>query len=259
MKNFCFTVDDNIRCLKELSEGRYGSLFEHPYFSMYKRLHEKYGVKIQLNLFYENGDFKLSEMTAEYKEQWRQNSDWLKLSFHSRAENGNPYESSGYDEVFRDCRNVQEEIVRFASPDALGKTTTIHCCRATSEGLRALKDNGVQGLLGLYGTQDAPRRSYRNTEEEGTLIRAGNTVSRDGMAFAGIDVILNLYSKEEILLRLQALKHRDLVKVMIHEQYFYPDYPKYQPNFEEKLDATFRFLSENGFYSVFLEDTIRGM
>ena len=43
-KLFCFTVDDNIRFLWELSESECVSLFEHPYMAMYKRLHEKLGI-----------------------------------------------------------------------------------------------------------------------------------------------------------------------------------------------------------------------
>ena len=198
-KSFCFTVDDNIRCLKELTEGNYGSIFEHPYLSVYKRLHERYGLKVQLNLFYETDGFDLSDMTDRYIDEWRSSSDWLKLSFHSRIENECPYENSGYDKVFTDCKNVHREIVRFASLPALGKTTTVHYCLATKEGLRALKDNGVQGLLGLYGKKDAPRVSYQSTQEECELIREGEIVLSDGIGYTGIDIVLNSFSKESIL------------------------------------------------------------
>lgn len=256
MKAFCFTVDDNIRCLKEITESHYVSIFEHPYLGMYKRLHEKYGLKIQLNLFYETEGFSLSDMTDRYKDEWKAESDWLKLSFHSRIENLHPYKNSGYDEVFTDCGKVQREIVRFASAASLGKTTTVHYCLATKEGLRALKENGVVGLLGLYGTKDKPRDSYQNTIDEGDKIRRGETVRRDGVSYAGIDIILNLFSKEEILSQINELKGRELVKIMIHEQYFYSDYPWYQPDFEEKVGAAFELLRENGFESAFFEECL---
>jgi len=257
MKKFCFTVDDNIRFFKEITERGYGSIFEHPYLNMYKRLHEKYGLKVQLNLFYEMKDFCLSQMTDKYKEEWRINSDWLKLSFHSRLENAYPYQYSGYDEVYTDCKNVHNEILRFAAAESLGKTTTVHCCRATDDGLRALKDNGVLGLLGLYGNEIKPRSSYQSTPEEGDRIRLGDVVYTDGVAYAGIDIILNLFSKEEILSQLDAQRDRDFVKIMIHEQYFYPDYKNYQEDFEEKISAAFAFLKKNGFESVFFEEQIR--
>lgn len=257
MKEFCFTVDDNIRCLKELTHHAYGSIFEHPYLNMYKRLHKKYGLKVQLNLFYAVEGFDLSDMTDRYKNEWQDHSDWLKLSFHSRVENVKPYELSQYDEVYGDCQNVQREIVRFASASVLGRTTTLHYCLATHQGIRALKDNGVEGLLGLYGKEDSPRLSYQNTAEECSLIRRGELVSRNSISYAGIDIVLNSYSAEEILSQLSELKYRDFIKVMIHEQYFYSDYHRYQQDFEEKLCATFGFLTENGFSSIFFEERLK--
>ncbi len=258
MKQFCFTVDDNIRFFKELTEGTYKSIFDHPYLGVYRRLHQKYGLKVQLNLFYEMPGFNLSQMTDRYQQEWIDNADWLKLSFHSRLENAYPYEHSGYEEVLTDCQNVHREIRRFASDKSLGLTTTVHCCRTTEQGINALQDSGVKGLLGLYGKMEKPRSSYQSTPVEGDLIRKGEIVVRNDMAYAGIDIVLNCFSTEEILSQLSALADRDFVKVMIHEQYFYADYSAYQPDFEQKLDATFARLAENGFRSTFFEEWLGG-
>ena len=51
MKCFCFTVDDNIRFLKELTENPVDSIFAHPYLAMYQRLHVKFDLKVQLKEF----------------------------------------------------------------------------------------------------------------------------------------------------------------------------------------------------------------
>ena len=256
MKQFCFTVDDNIRFLKELNEGNFGSLFDHPYLKLYRHLRERYQLRVQLNLFYEQGDFDLSSMSERYKAEWEENAHWLKLSFHSRLENVNPYENSDYGEVYEDCEAVHREILRFASSESLAKTTTVHYCVATADGINALKRNGVRGLLGLYGSNDAPRSSYQTNAAEESRIRVGETVWSDGMAYAGIDLILNAVPKEKIIPQLKMLSDREWIKVMIHEQYFYPDYPHYQADFEEKLDAAFAFLTEHGFCSTFFEDCL---
>jgi len=253
MKRFCFTVDDNIRVLRELTESGCNSLFDHPYLSMYRRLHEKYALKVQLNLFYEMAGFDLSRMTDRYRTEWQANADWLKLSFHSKKENVNPYEQAGYKEVAADCQAVHREILRFAGKASLAKTTTIHYCRTTEEGLNALRDQGVLGLLGLYGTEENPRISYGVSEAEGNRIRRGEMLLCDGMAHGSIDLVLNLYGKEDALERLSHFTDRPLIKVMIHEQYFYPDYPRYQPDFEEKLSAVFDMLTSQGYTSVFFE------
>ncbi len=256
MKTFCFTVDDNIRFLKEITENNYRSIFEHPYLAMYKQLHDRFGLKVQLNLFYRTDGFDLSQMSSAYRDEWKENADWLKLSFHSEIENKRPYEFSGYDEVYADCKAVNEQIIRFASSESLAKTTTIHCCSVTAEGLKALEDHCIRGLLGLFGSSETPRTSYSLDETDAARLRAGDVVKRNNINFASIDIILNLFSKEEILTRLETLQDRNGIRVMIHEQFFYPDYKRYQSDFEEKLEATFLFLYQKGYKSHFFEELI---
>ena len=256
MKNFCFTVDDNIRFLKELTENNYSSIFDHPYLAMYQRLHKAFGLKVQLNLFYRLGDFDLSQMTERFYSEWEANADWLKLSFHSEFENERPYEASSYEAVYRDCQRVNAQIKRFASPAALAKTTTIHYCLLTEDGLKAMVDNRVLGLLGLFGDKEAPRTSYGVEESKAEKIRGGEILKIGEISFAAIDIVLNKFSTEKILKRLDQMNGRSGIRVMIHEQYFYEDYCRYQPDFEEKLRSTFAYLCERGYQSGFYENLI---
>lgn len=256
MKNFCFTVDDNIRFLKDLTQKNFNSIFEHPYLALYKRLHEEFNLKVQLNLFYRTEGFDLSQMSTAYYEEFQKNSDWLKFSFHSDAETFKPYEFSGYDEVFCDCKRVNDNIKRFASSSALAKTTTIHYCLATEDGLRALKDNHVIGLLGLFGDLENPRISYGISGDDAEKIRNGEIAENGGIGFACIDIVLNCFSKESILAQLEGLKNRKCIRVMIHEQYFYPDYNAYQADFADKLVTTFAFLKKHGYTGDFFENLI---
>lgn len=249
-------MDDNIRFLKEITEKRYRSMFEHPYLVMLRRLHREFGLKVQLNLFYRMDGFDLSQMTDAYSDEWKENADWLKLSFHSELENHRPYENSGYDEVFKDCKRVNNEILRFAYAENLAKTTTVHYCRTTAEGLEALSDNRVIGLLGLFGNENEPRTSYSLSEADASLIRDGEIVCRNKISFASIDIVLNQFSADKILEQLACMKDRNCIRVMIHEQYFYEDYRRYQPDFEEKLRRTFSYLCANGYESCFFENII---
>lgn len=256
MKNFCFTVDDNIRFLKEINENAYRSIFDHPYLAMLKHLHKRFGLKVQLNLFFETDGFDLSMMTDSYASEWEANSDWLKLSFHSRLENVRPYEFSGYDEVFAHCETVNREIKRFAGEKSLARTTTLHYCLATQDGLQALADNGIKGLLGLFGDEIVPMSSYGINETDSVKLRNGGIVNCSDIYYAGIDIVLNCFDQSDILDKLKLLSDRYSIKVMIHEQYFYPDYHAYQEDFEEKLSASFDFLVKNGYESVFFQDLI---
>ena len=256
MRSFCFTIDDNIRFLKEISAARPKSIFDHPYTAMLLRLHRKFGVKVQLNLFYRMEGFTLADACADYTEEWRSASDWLRLSFHSEMENERPYEFSGYDEVRADLDAVNREILRFASPESLARTTTVHYCRATAEGLRALSDGGVVGLLGLFGEENAPRTSYGLSEDEAYRARRGEVVRSGELSFASIDTIVNNLRLEALDGAIERLLGRGSVRVMIHEQYFYEDYPRYQPDFEEKLDRIFAALCAHGYESRFFEELI---
>lgn len=255
MKNFTFTVDDNIRVLKEITQDRPESIFDHPYLAMYRRLHEQYGLKVQLNLFYEMEEFDLSQMPDTYRAQWQENAHWLKLSFHSRLENVRPYEFSGYEEVYRDCEAVHTQILRFASPENLGRTTTVHYCVTTREGAQALEDLGMTGLLGLFYA-DPPRSSYSFSQAEAQPLIEGALVRRGGVTYAGIDVVMNSFDTETVLEKLRQLNGRGSIRVMIHEQYFYPDYRSYQPEFEEKIGAAFSYLRQQGYESRFFEEIV---
>ncbi len=256
MKKYCFTVDDNIRFFKEITQKNYNSIFDHPYLALYKQLHQKYDLKIQLNLFYEMEGFTLADFPDRYASEWKENAHWLKLSFHSRLENVNPYISSGYDEVYRDCKSVQDQILRFAGSDSLAATTTVHYCQTTPEGVKALADNGVLGLLGLFGTQDTPQTSYSLPPDDADKIRAGEITRKDGVAFGGIDLILNKFDRTFRQNYLTSIAHRDTVKVMIHEQYFYPDYPAYLPDFAQRLEDAFSLLRSSDFVSCFFEQLL---
>jgi len=85
-------------------------------------------------------------------------------------------------------------------------------------------------------------------------LRKGEILHRHELDFYSIDLVMNLYDREELLRRLHALLNRDALRVMIHEQYFYSDYHAYQPDFEEKLDHAFGLLCKNGYESCFAEE-----
>ncbi len=123
-------------------------------------------------------------------------------------------------------------------------------------GVNALRDCGVIGLLGLFGTEDAPRTSYSRSWEDAGRARNGEIVRRDGVAFSGIDIILNNYSPEEISAFLRKISDRPFVKIMIHEQFFYPDWAYYEADFEKRIAAAIEILQANNYESVFFEEVL---
>lgn len=246
-----FSVDDNIRFLEDLAREEYASVFDHPYLKMYKNLHEKYGTKIQLNLFYTTNGFDLSMMPDKYKDEWIENSSWLRFSFHSRADGPPfPYKDSGYDEVYEDCQNVHREIRRFAGEECLSYFITVHYCQASPEAIRALKDCGIKGMVGLFKDAECYGRSYDGTK---MIMEYDEEM---GMYLFCNDIILNLYSLSTVEDLLSRDDHKEFTEVMIHEQYYYPDYFAHIPDFEKIVEATVRYLTEKGRKPVWLEELV---
>lgn len=256
--HFRFSVDDNIWFLQDLANNNYNSIFDNSYLALFKRLHEKYNLKVQLNLFYQYENFDLSKVPDRYKPEWISNKDWLQLSFHSKSEK-TLYTNSGYDEVFSDCQTVNNQIKRFAGEKVLNPVTTVHCCKTTLSGLKALEDLGIKGLAGLFGTAQKPNQSY------GLVYCDFKSIYTDcyyynktyNMCFVNLDMVINTFRLEDIIPYLKNYIGKEHIEIMIHEQYFYPHYYMYQPDYESKLNTAISYLIDNNYKSCFLDEVIK--
>lgn len=157
-KKAFFFIDDVIWVFRDLTRKRPEKLFDHPFLALLKEAHDKYGLKTQLNLFYQtdlyygNDIFTLSEMTDAYKEEWQQASEWLKFGFHSRQEFPDyPYINADYDHVYNDFKMIENQVVRFAGENVMAKATTPHWRPISKDACIALRDCGIKLLSATYG------------------------------------------------------------------------------------------------------------
>lgn len=258
---FRLSVDDNILFLADLTvHPEYQSIFENPYLAVYKAAHDETGVCVHLNLFYETGDlsafskprpyFNLSMMTDRFREEWRANSDWLRLSFHSRQEfPGPPYAVPEPEKIAADCALVHKEIVRFAGEETLSRTTTVHFGACPVENVRAVRELGVRCLMGLFevSASGKPSISYFYPPELVRHIGERDfwVDTEEQMAYGRIDLILNTIPASELKTRLQQVENSagrsGFFEFMIHEQYFYEDYCAHIPAFREMVLEACRF------------------
>ena len=157
-KKAFFFIDDVIWVFRDLTRQNPESLFDHPFLAHLKEAHAQYGLKVQLNLFYQtdryygNDEFNLSEMTDRYKQEWTDNADWLKFGFHSRQEFPDyPYINANYDTVYEDFKLIENAVLRFASKENMARATTPHWRPISKEACLALRDCGVRLLSATYG------------------------------------------------------------------------------------------------------------
>lgn len=267
-KIYRVSVDDNIWWLQDLArnQDRYESIFENAYLAMYRRLHEQYGAKFHFNIYYtcpEHGGFSLPELSDKFKPEFQAVNDWMTLSFHARANLPDwPYSHAPYEQVYEDCSAVMDEIERFAG--CRGKVTTLHFAEATPDGVRALYDCGVRALLGDFELmKDGAKRLcyYANGEQFDTVRRHSFWKDPDTkMIFFSCDAVLNTFRAEDIPAALEEFDARDpdraFMDILIHEQYFYPDYSAYLPEYEQLLRTGIEWCISHGYAPGLVKDII---
>jgi len=119
-KKAYFYIDDTIWVLRDLTRTRPASLFDTPLLKVLKKAHDRYGVKVQLNLFYRTDyfygydEFTLADVTDAYKSEWEEASDWLKMAFHAKEEFPDyPHINASYQDVYEHFKAIAYEVFRF--------------------------------------------------------------------------------------------------------------------------------------------------
>lgn len=264
-----FSLDDNSWFLRDIARQGYASIFENPYMALWKRLHDTYGTKIVCNIYYQCEDFNLSMMPDTHKGEWGDNADWFRLTFHAlQNEPANPYIHATYDEIATDYDLVVNEILRFAGEEVMDTFTTIHWVEATVEGCRAVRDRGIAGLCGYFMLRDgnpvtsyyldAPltehlsRRDYWKDTKEGTIF-VRHAIVCNNMELTPDRIGPHLAKVASNPGQGEALE------LMIHEQYFYPDYPVFHPDYAERCEAAVKWVTGNGYRPVFWSDGFVGV
>lgn len=231
-KRAYFYVDDVILCLKDLTKEKPLSLFDNSFFKGLKDAHEKYGVKVQLNLFYSQKDFSLADVTDAYKEEFASNSDWLKFGFCAKQE-GTSYISADYETVKNDFTLVRNEVLRFATNKNFTFGTSVLGTGVSQEGCKALKDCGVKILNAI------------STDEETT---AYNNLTSQRKA-EELEVCDLFYSKDTYLYFKEFLNTND-----DYYGYFLNEKELLSSNGLEKMLSLAKTLNDKGYEHFFIEE-----
>lgn len=272
MPRYRISIDDNIEFLRDLTAGDYARAFDNEYLGFIEYLHDRYGACFCINLFYDNyasrgfepknPDFCLDDMTDRYRADFAAASDWLKFSFHAKAEYpAPPYENSGYDEVYADGRAVHAAIERFAGKQSLTNEMTLHWGLCTQAGFKALTDLGYDTFYG-YLTVDKngmPSGSYA-LDCEFLQKHPERLFTVDGYTFRKTDILLNAYASEEAVERdvLSLLAEgNDFYELMFHEQYFYPTYHRYIARYRPIIERAAAVMYRAGYTGGFLKQNRR--
>ena len=292
-----FYIDDHVFLFTELAKERPRKAFDHFYLKELKRLHDKYGMKVVLNSFYRNDhhEFTLDQMPDIWKDEFADNSHWLKFALHSYSEfPARPYADASRREFRRDYDLMKSEITRFAGENSFIMPGVLHWnnispgvaeelqalgCTCYSESMRhrvmstppfdelTLQEQQEKFRSEIYvSPNEAIARHYGFAEEIDYLAKYPALYDPDMKMFFYHDwIICNLLELKDIpeLFR-KTLSTAERYKTELfsaggHEQYSFPCYEYYQADHFQKLEETVRLMTgEANCKFVFYQEGLLG-
>ena len=159
----CAFVDDCIWFLRDIARTKPKSIFDAPFLSGFRKIHDATGLKVQFNLFYRTDffygmdEFSLADMPADYKAEFRDNADWIKFGMHSLQEFPDyPWISADYDDVAKCLKMIRGEVDRFAGDDMFARfLIPPHWVPMSKDGVKALVDGGIKMMVASRGNRFA--------------------------------------------------------------------------------------------------------
>ena len=252
-------VDDVIWCFENIwrNQDTYTSIFDDPFLALFRDLHGQYGTPVHMHIYYANEDdsFNLSMFPDKYKEEFRANSHWLKFTFHSLKDKpDSPYKHASYAQVMAEGRLVEKEILRFAGPEVLSNITSQHWADSNLHATRAFRNLGFR-CIDAYFTfdeQGEPTISYYLNKEQAVHAATRDfwVDNQEDIIFVKDDIIINEVALADIDAHMEQITRAEghaFHYLLIHEQYFYPHYFAYEPDYRERIFAAVDFCHRNGY------------
>ena len=266
-----FSIDDNIEWLADLCTYpyRYNSLFDHWYLAFWRRMHEEFGTKVHMNLYYQtvDGRFNLTQMPTKWRDEFERHSSWLHLSFHALQDKPDHiYQHATYDQVARDFELVMGEIYRFAGEAVTNRETTVHWASAPLEPCRALAERGVDTLIGLFFVErESIDTAYYLDDATARRLHTRDAWrdNAEGITFIDCDAVVNNVALDQIVPVLEsraADPHTgEMLELLIHEEYFREEDTRFfQPDVQQKVESALRWVVGHGYRPTFWSDVVSG-
>ena len=281
-KRYTVRIDDNSFVFTDLAKNKYNSLFDHFYLKELKKLHEAYGSKFILKCFYENAHdpekSNLSQVPDIYRDEFDNASDWLHLAFHARAEfPDRPYQHCTTERLAQDYDITTAELRRIAGERCCTPPTNVHWAMLEPHNFSFMRSRGVKILTssGFMSNRIIVDGRVETLDQGGCDIGffyeqdvARHMLEKRCFYDADHDLFLsrtffcfNIDTPEEIEAKIReedAKGESDIIESVGHEQYAYPFYAMFLPDYFKRLEASCRVPAELGYKPVFFQDGIFG-
>lgn len=230
--NISFSIDDVIKSLLWLEKSKTKSIFESYTFDFCKWLYDRYGISITCNCLYSDGINNLSTVSERFREEFEENSDWLKFSFHGWNFEKS-YEQSNYHDAFNDISVVNSEIIRICGKKALSNIVRTHFFSGSEEAVEAWIDAGITEILTADDDRTGKGINYNLNDTDIYNLSTKHTILKSGIRFTKTDIrIENIYLKKG---KCVYYKDNDEIVIFTHEKYLNEDWMK--PTVDELINS----------------------
>lgn len=235
-KMYNFFIDDNVFFFTDLHRRRPDSIFDNHYLAELREAHRKYGTLFTLNTFYHNWhepEFDLSLFSDRYRAEFEANAAWLKLAFHAYSEFPERPYSEACPEKFVDHYELwRSAMSRIAGEKTLAPPVIFHYYDAVPEARRYMRARGMKFHAVRSGDGIVCNRDFDQYE-------------------IPLDIFLNRFGGDVsgMLSVLKAKMENGQEKFLIgsHEQYAYPHYKRFIPEYFEGIDAVCKLMRDRGY------------
>ena len=166
-----FSVDDTIDVFKYLTENKCSSVFQNPTLKAFKELNEKYGFKVSMYCFYETDGFNLSMCPDKYRDEFRQNANWLKFGFHALNEKTD-YANGKAENFGEDLNKTLTALRNTVSEEAVTYNVRLGFGHGNIECIKKMKECCKQFNV-LYGVDDTRKVYYLDENENKSYLEKG--------------------------------------------------------------------------------------
>lgn len=157
------SIDDVINVFDDLKKNQYESIFENKFLSQLSDMHNKYGTKFSLFVFYEFNGKSLNGTPTRYKDEFIKNSDWLKFGFHAYS-NESKYEYD-YDNIENEYLKTIEVLKSIVGEESITNIVRLDRFVLSENNLEKLNSNQIL-INGLLGADTDNRPDYYLEEKE---------------------------------------------------------------------------------------------
>lgn len=230
------SIDDVTQCFQNLTKDSalYNSLFDEPFFSFLRELHDDYGCSFTCYIFEQDGDFDVSQIPNKYSDEFKRNSQWLKFGYHGLRPSSHIPNNVSYKQFTESFLRLNRELSRFASDSSRAYVLRLDYFYATNGEVSFLKNHGVRTLLSADDNRRSYYLPYRNNER---LLHI-NSIHYNGLKYLRTNI--RIENTDVPYLNILKNRNRDTLVVFTHEW-------KLDKCSKYKLERTIKILKDQNY------------